>query len=235
MHSAGAFICGLKGTELRVRGLFAGERVVSMMMKLSRVVRSRLWSKMTAIKSDIDDEFAFHIEQKRQKYINEGFGVKEADILARRDFGNAGRNTYFCLFIAFKDFIFVGVALVFLSVFLVHEYFVNTQPQWQRVSPFYASVWLDQSATVLIDEQWLELVSINGYSVNELIEKSKSEFGPRWKKRLNEDLYEVLALFGDVPSMNVLVVTRSDEARIGINILMSKERRLAAWRFSRNI
>jgi hypothetical protein len=68
-----------------------------------------------------------------------------------------------------------------------------------RTTPFVGMRWLDERPAVLIDSDWAELVAIEGVPLADIVSFAKAQY-PRpptlWRKRISEDLAEVMTAMG---------------------------------------
>jgi hypothetical protein len=69
------------------------------------------------------------------------------------------------------------------------------------LAPYRDIHWTEGSDVprVLLGAEWLELLSIDGRSVPDLVAAARSGFGNDWQRRFDEDLVEVMALLGAAP------------------------------------
>lgn len=113
-------------------------------------------------------------------------------------------------------------------------YFASTDIDYPKRSPFDAVRWRGEDPEVRLDHEWYELDAINGQSVEELRRFTRWTFGgPRWKKRFEEDLFEILARKGHRPGYRVeLTVTPvgATEQQVLEDIPMSEEKRWVIYR-----
>ena len=81
--------------------------------------------------------------------------------------------------------------------------FDSSKPGYPKRAPFTAFEWKDDTTVrVQVDEQWYELKSIEGVTVEELLAKCKTEDW-NYRKRIGEDLIQLLRLMGQDPSNSV--------------------------------
>ncbi|MEO1533964.1 MAG: S41 family peptidase [Planctomycetota bacterium] len=107
---------------------------------------------------------------------------------------------------------------------------------WGQVSPFTRVEFEDDGRVmVTLDGERVQLVSIAGLPVDELVSVSKHEFGTGWKKRIGEDLLEVLgaAEVGlDRANAIDLEVRDADEVRLIEDAPMTANNRRQVWQFN---
>jgi hypothetical protein len=83
------------------------------------------------------------------------------------------------------------------AVTLAHSASLSAQAprQFARLAPYPDIIWPDSTPdrpSVLIGRDWLELTSVDGASVADIVAFSRQTFGSDWQRRFDEDLVEVL-------------------------------------------
>jgi hypothetical protein len=104
----------------------------------------------------------------------------------------------------------------------------------ETTSPFAAVRWLGPSPEVLVPglEGWHRVVAIEGVRVGLLVELCKQTAGPLWRKRLDEDLVEVLTRsLGHPPGKTVSLQLESvaTGAPVAVTAPLTEENRRAVW------
>ncbi|QDT05598.1 Serine/threonine-protein kinase PknB [Rubripirellula lacrimiformis] len=72
-----------------------------------------------------------------------------------------------------------------------------------KISPFTRMQFDDERVIVTMDSKTYELLGIDHFLIQELIQKTRDHYDQKWKKRLSEDLVEVLWHLGHIPGQNV--------------------------------
>ncbi|EMI41522.1 serine/threonine-protein kinase [Rhodopirellula sp. SWK7] len=72
-----------------------------------------------------------------------------------------------------------------------------------KISPFTQMSFDDGKVLVRFDSKAYELVSVNHFPIEDLVQHTQEHYGPKWKKRLSEDLVEVLWTLDDFPGDTV--------------------------------
>jgi hypothetical protein len=67
---------------------------------------------------------------------------------------------------------------------------------WERTAPWSGVRFEDEGLQVLVGGEWYRLAAIEGVSAAELVAHAKREYEGRWKKRIVEDIVEVLEGLG---------------------------------------
>ena len=83
-----------------------------------------------------------------------------------------------------------------------------------KKSPFAAMRWSETQhdkdfPEVRLGDQWFKLVSLDGLQVEEIVAFSKNSNGDKWRKRIEEDLVELLMRMGHAPQDEVTLVVQS--------------------------
>ena len=88
----------------------------------------------------------------------------------------------------------------------------NTAPlqplQWEHTSPFTEVTLAKDRISVTYRDRFYQLISVNGFAVEELMFVSQRVFGSQWEEQLIEDLPLVLEEFGCSPSKTVALEMR---------------------------
>ncbi len=88
------------------------------------------------------------------------------------------------------------------------------QEAYDKLAPFTAMRFEGEQPSVELDGEWWTLVELDGRSSRELVEFAKSRYREKWKKRLSEDLVQVLTEMGRAPKSKVdLVVAGANGKR----------------------
>jgi hypothetical protein len=75
-----------------------------------------------------------------------------------------------------------------------------------KKSPFAAVRWQQSQPEVKVGDEWFTLVSLDGLPASEIVAFSQKTYGALWRKRLEEDLVELLTLMGHAPGETVRLV-----------------------------
>jgi RNA polymerase sigma factor (sigma-70 family) len=106
----------------------------------------------------------------------------------------------------------------------------------KRTAPFSGMRWMGDKAQVLVDQTWYEFVALDGMPAEKIIQFAKEAYPdgdvskPLWKKRVSEDLVEVLSKMGHPPKEAVSLDLRrldNGEAVHMPNVAMTAENRRA--------
>ena len=88
------------------------------------------------------------------------------------------------------------VATIILVALLVYGsiQFLSLTSNWERISPYKNLVWESETEAMVQveDETWYKLVAINGVSVDELVSKSSELYDDEARRRIREDIADVL-------------------------------------------
>jgi CubicO group peptidase (beta-lactamase class C family) len=77
-----------------------------------------------------------------------------------------------------------------------------------KTSPFNAVRWQDSQPEVRVGEEWFQLVSLDGITVDDILTFCQRTYAEKWQKRFAEDLVEVLVRMGHEPKDAVRLVVR---------------------------
>ena len=167
------------------------------------------------LEREIEEEFAFHLDLAAAEGRRSGLDEAEADARARSAFGSVDRYRAACVraqegWLGMiskrlpKAAVLGGLLIAaFVAGLLAAgplEDVVDqvSGPRWARVGAFSGFEWSGDDAFVLHDGAWRRLEAINGRPVAELLDKAAVRFGEHSaKKRVREDLYEVLQALGE--------------------------------------
>ncbi|MGB7326092.1 MAG: serine/threonine-protein kinase [Rubripirellula sp.] len=72
-----------------------------------------------------------------------------------------------------------------------------------KISPFTRMEFDEERVIVTMDSKTYELRGIDQFSIQELIKQTRDHYGEKWKKRLSEDLVEVLGQLEHTPGQTV--------------------------------
>jgi hypothetical protein len=105
-------------------------------------------------------------------------------------------------------------------------------PMWRAgpfTSPFEAIQWKDQTPQVKVDGAWYDLLAINEFSTDQLIDFCRQLDAKDWQRRFDEDLPEVMARsshsLGDTVTLKVK--TDTGETKTLQNVKLTEENRRA--------
>lgn len=103
-----------------------------------------------------------------------------------------------------------------------------------KVSPFEAIRWPDEvSPEVQVRGHWYELVALEGHTVGEILKFCHEAYAELWRKRFEEDLFEVLVRMGDEPDLGAeleLVDLETDQTVVMEDVAMTPANREAIRR-----
>lgn len=111
----------------------------------------------------------------------------------------------------------------------------KSRQDFERLSPFTKVVFDGDVVLVDYDNKTWHWMELNEISVKKIVESAKDQFGDRWKKRISEDLVEVLDGMNHRPGETVsltLVDPKTKDSRFIENAVMTYENRRAVWRFN---
>ncbi len=83
---------------------------------------------------------------------------------------------------------------------------------YPKRSPFEAIRWNEDAPEVRVNDEWFTLISLDGRTTDEILRFSRQKYGEKWRKRFEEDLFELLVRMGHAPGETVELVVRSPEA-----------------------
>ncbi|CAD7702953.1 unnamed protein product [Ostreobium quekettii] len=100
------------------------------------------------------------------------------------------------------------------------------EPRYARVSPYSGIRWENDRPLVRIDDQWYDLLAVDGISVDRIVGFAKKQYGRRARKRVAEDLIQILAELGHDPDWEVTLDLRTqDGTTVQQDVLMTKRNR----------
>jgi RNA polymerase sigma factor (sigma-70 family) len=76
------------------------------------------------------------------------------------------------------------------------------------LAPFSGVRWQGERPEVEVGERWAELLAVDGLSTEAVILECQRRYGSLWRKRLSEDLVDVLTELGRAPGMSVTLTLR---------------------------
>lgn len=98
-----------------------------------------------------------------------------------------------------------------------------------RTAPFSGLRWRDDRPAVQVDTDWAELLAIDGTPIAEVIGFCKQRYPhppELWRKRISEDLVDVLTAMGHPPGLQVrLEIQRAQGGRESVDASMTTENR----------
>lgn len=114
---------------------------------------------------------------------------------------------------------------------------LKANANYPKKSPFAGVRWQDSQPEIQLDDEWLQLVSLDELPVSEIIAFSQQTYGELWKKRFEEDLVELLTRLGHPPQDSVTLTVRSldsNEESIRNDVPMTEENRKAIYAANRD-
>jgi len=87
---------------------------------------------------------------------------------------------------------------------------------YARVSPFTGVRWEGDRPVVRVRGRWAPLASIDGLPIADVMEFARREFGDKARKRLAEDLVELLSKMGREPGWDVALGLEADGGRVEV-------------------
>ena len=101
-----------------------------------------------------------------------------------------------------------------------------TKGGYAKVAPYTGVRWQNDRPVVCVHDKWSPLVSINDIPIDQIMEFANKEFGERARKRIAEDLVEVLSKMGHEPDWEVTLGLESQDGQVEqLQILMTQENR----------
>lgn len=195
------------------------------------------WRRTTDIAAEVDEEFAFHVEQLQAGFEADGASPAAAAALAAAQFGDRRRLQKECVQIIKGGRIMLlraAVVLVLSAAVMAGGYAaLDDGERFPKLSPFSGVRWSGWTPEVLIDGTWYRLESIDGIPVGEIVAHCQSSYPGIERKRFSEDLPEVLAGLHRPPaeSVNLALVSLDDGERVLVDgVPMTKENRQQVWR-----
>jgi hypothetical protein len=123
-----------------------------------------------------------------------------------------------------------GILLGALSISATKRAFGDDK--YAKLAPYTSVRWVDDQPDVEIDGRFYRWRSINGITVERLIEFAKKTYDRIWKKRLSEDLVQVMTELGAAPGATVTLRLQDAGAQAEIvkkDVPMTKENRRKVW------
>lgn len=100
-----------------------------------------------------------------------------------------------------------------------------TENGFAKVAPWTGVRWKDDQPIVQVEGRWAPLVSIDGIAIDRIIEFATEEYGEKARKRVAEDLVEVLATMGHDPDWDVKLGIATETDNKTLTVLMTEENR----------
>lgn len=103
-----------------------------------------------------------------------------------------------------------------------------TKYGYAKVAPWTGVRWENDRPIVRVQNRWSRLISVDGISIERIMEDATERFSTqeRARKRLAEDLVEVLAKMGQEPDWNVTLELETQKGQVEqVQILMTEENR----------
>ncbi len=101
-----------------------------------------------------------------------------------------------------------------------------TEDGYAKVAPYRGVRWENDRPIVLVNENWSPLVSIDGIPIDRIMEFANEEFGDRARKRLGEDLVDLLSKMGHNPDWEVTLGLEKEDGEVKeIKVTMTEENR----------
>ena len=102
---------------------------------------------------------------------------------------------------------------------LVREYAPDsrkpvTEHGYAKVAPYTGIRWENDRPVVEVHDRWSPLVSIDGIPIEQIMDFARQEFGDKARKRLAEDLVELLSKMGHDPQWVVTLGLETDDGQI---------------------
>ncbi len=105
--------------------------------------------------------------------------------------------------------------------------------RYEKLAPYPAIRWEEGDRPhVQIQERWYGLLAVNGITLEDMVAFSKKTYADRWKKRINEDLVQVMSEMGHPPSDAVALSLQdlsSGAHLVKQEVSMTRENRQAIW------
>lgn len=191
-------------------------------------MKQGLWRWLTGARDDdeqrraeIAEEIAAHVALRAQDNELAGMSPPEAARDASVRFGDAETTTRACLAARRRPLrrsLVAACAAGIMAVAGIGATLLISSPtvaraRFARTAPFDGIRWSDPGATpsVRVDGTWWKLEAIDGVSTQDLLAASREAFGDRWKKRMEEDIVEVLIAAGSTPGDTVSLTLRDLE------------------------
>jgi hypothetical protein len=101
-----------------------------------------------------------------------------------------------------------------------------------KLAPFTDLRWSGDEAEVEVDGSFYRLRAVDGVSIDQLATFSKETYEGQWKKRISEDLVQVMTALGRPPGQTVVLTLESlGEGREALEkeATMTREKRQRVW------
>ncbi len=123
----------------------------------------------------------------------------------------------------------IGYWLLERSVPGVDPKLLNRKPvesiEYAKVAPFTDVRWQNGSPSVLVEQRWSPVVSIDGIPIDRIVEFAKQRYGGDARKRFAEDLVEVLSSMGHDPEWEVTLGLQAADQVECIKVRMTAKNR----------
>ena len=106
-----------------------------------------------------------------------------------------------------------------------------TKHGYACVTPYSGVHWENERPIVRLEDQWLPLISIDGVSAESITEFCRKEYGEKAKKRIAEDIVQVLADMGHEPDWHVTLELDRSGNRMTTRVLMTEKNRRRSRNF----
>lgn len=101
-----------------------------------------------------------------------------------------------------------------------------TKDGYAKVAPYTGVRWENDRPIVCVRDKWSPLVSIDDIPIDHIMEFARMEFGERARKRLAEDLVELLSTMGHKPKWEVTLGLETQDGQVEqLQVLMTKHNR----------
>jgi hypothetical protein len=101
-----------------------------------------------------------------------------------------------------------------------------------KLAPFTDVRWSDEEAEVEVDGAFYRLRAVDGVTLEQLVTFSKETYQRLWKKRVSEDLAQVMTALGRLPGQTVILTLESlgpVRETLQKEATMTREKRQAVW------
>lgn len=102
-----------------------------------------------------------------------------------------------------------------------------------KTAPFQAVKWQARQPVVLVQNQWLPLVAIDGTKTEEIVQFCRTQFPFKWKKRFSEDLVPVLGAMGKAVTEEVTLSVLKEKRLKEIRSIYTRNNRQQVLSFNR--
>jgi hypothetical protein len=129
---------------------------------------------------------------------------------------------------------------VVLSLVLFSSPLLNAQnladadgvSSFPRRAPFSGVRWAADAPEVLVGSTWYGLLAIDGVTASDIVSFCQHSYGPRWRKRFEEDLVAAMSQMNHPPGDKVSLTLRdlgSKAITKRPGVAMTEENRRAIW------